>query len=157
VAAELFNALAGTKLAHVPYRGTGPSVAGLLAGEVDLMFASISAVDALIREDRVRLLAVTSAARAAAAPGLPTIAEALPGYDTTLWYAILAPRTTPPTAIATIEAAAEGILGDPGFARVMRERGFEPGFVAAEPLGIVLTQELARWRALGARTGIRIE
>jgi len=157
VAAELFDAMAGTRITHVPYRGTAPSVAGLLGGEVQLMFASVSAVEPLIREGRIRALAVTSPRRIEAWPDLPAIAETLPGYEAELWYAILGPRGLPAAATATIEAAVRGAIGDPEFARRMHERGFAPDFLPAAELREVLLRDLDRWQQLASQTGIRIE
>jgi tripartite-type tricarboxylate transporter receptor subunit TctC len=157
VAAELFDAMAGTRITHVPYRGTAPSVAGLLGGEVQLMFASVSAVEPLIREGRIRALAVTSARRSEAWPDLPAIAETLPGYEAELWYAILGPRGIPAAAAATIEAAVRGAIGNPEFARQMHERGFAPDFLPAAELHEVLLRDLDRWQQLASQTGIRIE
>jgi tripartite-type tricarboxylate transporter receptor subunit TctC len=157
VAAELFDALTGTRITHVPYRGTAPSVAGLLGGEVQLMFASVSAVEPLIREGRIRALAVTSPRRIEAWPDLPAIAETLPGYEAELWYAILAPRGIPAAATATIEAAVRDAIGDPEFARRMHERGFAPDFLPAAELREVLFRDLDWWQKLASQTGIRIE
>ena len=157
LAAELFNTMAGTSLVHIPYRGSGPAVAGLLSGEIQLMFASVSAVEPLIREGRVRALAITSAQRSTAWPQLPAIGEALPGYAADLWYALLGPKGLPPAVIGTLEAAAARALQDPEFIQLLRERGFEPAFSEAARLDRILTEDLQRWRELGQRTGIRIE
>jgi tripartite-type tricarboxylate transporter receptor subunit TctC len=157
VAAELFDAMAGTRITHVPYRGTAPSVIGLLGGEVQLMFASVSAVEPLIHEGRIRALAVTSARRISTWPDLPAIAEALPGYEAELWYAILGPRGLTSAATAAIEAAVRTAMSDPEFTQQMRERGFEPDFLPGTELRDVLLRDLERWKELGRRTGIRIE
>jgi len=157
LAAELFDSTAGTKITHVPYRGTAPSVTGLLTGEVQLMFASVSAVEGLIKDGRVRALAVTSQRRSPAWPDLPAIGEVLNGYECDLWYAILGPRGIPATATTTIEASVRGAIGNPEFAQQMRERGFEPNFMPATELQATLLRDLGRWKELGSRTGIRIE
>jgi tripartite-type tricarboxylate transporter receptor subunit TctC len=154
LAAELFNDMAGTRIVHVPYRGTGPSVAGLLSGEVQLMFASVSAVDALVREGRIRALALTSARRNQAWPDLPTIGETLPGYAAELWYGISAPARTPPGPIAAVEAAVRDVLADPAFAARLRERGFEPDFLPADGLARATEEERARWTPVLRRAGI---
>ena len=157
LAAELFDVMAGTRITHVPYRGTAPSVTGLLTGEVQLMFASVSAVEALLRERRLRALAVTSAQRVTSLPDLPAIGEVLPGYEAELWYAILGPQGTPSAAVAGVESAVRRAAADPEFVQQMRSRGFEPSFLSAADLRERLVRDLDRWAELGRRTGIRIE
>ncbi|WP_458098207.1 Bug family tripartite tricarboxylate transporter substrate binding protein [Roseomonas sp. WA12] len=157
LAAELFDHMAGTRITHVPYRGTAPSVTGLLGGEVQVMFASISAVEGFIREGRLRALAVTSHRRASAWPALPTIGEVLSGYECDLWYALLGPNGMAPASIDIVEVAVAEMMREPEFVELMRARGFEPAYMPAAQLGSVLAADLERWKRLGEATGIRIE
>ncbi|MBV1798351.1 tripartite tricarboxylate transporter substrate binding protein [Siccirubricoccus sp. G192] len=154
LAGALFDDLAGTRIVHVPYRGTAPSVTGLLTGEVQAMFASASAVEALIREGKIRALAVTSARRSPFWPDLPAISEAVPGYAAELWYGVSAPARTPAAATALIEAALREALADPAFARQIEARGFAPDFLSAAGLARATEEERERWTPVLRRAGI---
>lgn len=157
LAAELFDSMAGTHITHVPYRGTAPAVTGLLGGEVQVMYASVSAVEGLIKDGRVRPLAVTSRRRASSWPDLPAISEELNGYECDLWYAILGPKGMAPASVAKVDAAVAEMMKDEEFVQLMQSRGFEPAYMPASQLGSVLAADLERWKALGQDTGIRIE
>jgi tripartite-type tricarboxylate transporter receptor subunit TctC len=157
LAAALFDDMAGTRIVHVPYRGTGPSVAGLLTGEVQVMYASVSAVETLIRDGRIRALANTAGRRARAWPELPSIAEALPGYAAELWYTLAAPARTPDAAITAIETAARDIMADPAFLSLIMERGFDPEFLDRAQLGPALDADAMRWGPALRRAGITAE
>ncbi|MBR0641781.1 Bug family tripartite tricarboxylate transporter substrate binding protein [Plastoroseomonas hellenica] len=157
LAAELFDDMAGTRIIHVPYRGTGPSVAGLLAGEVEVMFASVSAVESFVREGKVRALATTAARRARAWPDLPAIAEALPGYAAELWYTMAVPARTPEANVTILENAARDVMADQAFGQLLMERGFEPDFLGSRALTSALEADAALWGPALRRIGIRSE
>ncbi|PZW48115.1 tripartite-type tricarboxylate transporter receptor subunit TctC [Humitalea rosea] len=157
LAGALFDDMAGTNIVHVPYRGTGPSVAGLLAGEVQAMFASVSAVEAFIQDGRLRALAATSAQRARAWPNLPAISEALPGYAAELWYTLAAPARTPEAVIALLEQSARDVMADDAFKQLLMERGFEPEFLGSRDLTKALEADASRWGPALQRIGITPE
>jgi tripartite-type tricarboxylate transporter receptor subunit TctC len=152
--AELFNEMAGTRIVHVPYRGTGPSVTGLLGNEVQVMFASSSAVDGLIREGRVRVIASTAARRARGWPDVPAIAEALPGYAAELWYPVAFPARTPGAAVAGLERALRGVMEDAAFVEQIVQRGFDPAYLDGAGTLRALEEERARWAPVLRRAGI---
>jgi tripartite-type tricarboxylate transporter receptor subunit TctC len=154
LAAALFDDLAGTKIVHVPYRGTAPSVAGLLSGEVEVMFASVSAVEPLIRDGKIFALAATSAGRSPFWPDLPAIGEAVPGYAAELWYGVSAPANTPPAVVAVLENALQKQLSNPDFAKQLVARGFAPDFLPAAGLARATVEERERWRPVLRRAGI---
>jgi tripartite-type tricarboxylate transporter receptor subunit TctC len=155
--AELFNEMAGTRLIHVPYRGTGPSVAGLLGNEVQLMFASSSSVDALIRDGKVRALANTAARRARGWPELPAISEALPGYSAELWYPVAAPAGTPRPVVEVLERVLRQVMQEPGFVAAITQRGFDPEYLDSAGTLRALEEERTRWAPIVARAGITAE
>jgi tripartite-type tricarboxylate transporter receptor subunit TctC len=157
LAAALFDDLAGTHIVHIPYRGTGPSVAGLLSGEVEVMFASVSAVEALIRDGKIRALATTAAKRARAWPELPAINEALPGYAAELWYTLAAPARTPEDVVRKLETAAREVMADQSFKQLLMERGFEPDFLGSRDLTAALEADAALWGPALTRIGITPE
>jgi len=154
LAAALFDDMAGTQITHVPYRGTAPSVTGLLTGEVEVMFASMSAVETLIRDGKIRALANTAAQRARAWPDLPAISEALPGYAAELWYTMAAPARTPAPIVARLEEAARKTMDDRAFQTLLMERGFDPAFLGSAALTSALDEDHRRWAPLIPRLGI---
>jgi tripartite-type tricarboxylate transporter receptor subunit TctC len=157
LAAELFDAMVGTRMIHVPYRGTGPSVAGLLGNEVQLMFASSTAVDGLIRDGKVRALASTAAKRARGWPDLPAVAEALPGYAAELWYTVAAPAGTPAHVVAVLDRAIRAMMADAEFVDAITKRGFDPEYLDSPATVQALEAERQRWAPIIDRAGIRAE
>jgi tripartite-type tricarboxylate transporter receptor subunit TctC len=127
LAAELFAAMAGIKINHVPYRGSGPALNDLLGGHVTMMFSTLPSAIGIVRGGKVRALAVTGAKRSNVFPELPTIAEAgLPGYEAELHYGLVAPAGTPRAAIDKLNAALREALNDAS----LRERLAREGAVA---------------------------
>jgi tripartite-type tricarboxylate transporter receptor subunit TctC len=125
LAAEMFKERAGIDLLHVPYRGGGESLASVVTGETSVYFGPLPAMMSLIKQARLRALAVTTAKRVSAAPDLPTIAESgYPGYETGNWYGILAPVKTPKETIGILHSAALAALRNPQVANRMSELGY---------------------------------
>jgi tripartite-type tricarboxylate transporter receptor subunit TctC len=102
LAGELFNMMAGVSLVHVPYRGNGPALAALLGGEVEIVFPTPPSSIEFIRAGKLRGLATTGAARSEALPDMPTVAEFVPGYETSAWYGVGTPKGTPAEIIDRI-------------------------------------------------------
>ena len=154
--AAMFNMQAGINMLHVPYKGTVPMVTDVIAGQVSLTFANTLSVLPQVNAGRLRALAITSAKRSAAAPGLPSVAESgLPGFEATTWFALLAPAGTPREIIARLNAITAEI------AQEMRGRIAEQG---AEPLGGTpeqvakhVTMEVAKWAKVVAASGARAD
>jgi tripartite-type tricarboxylate transporter receptor subunit TctC len=156
LAGALFADMAGIAMEHVPYRGSGPAVADLLAGRVDVMFDSVTSAGPHVVAGRLRALAVTTARRIAAFPEVPTIAEAgLPGYALDPWFAMLAPRGVPAEGRARAGAAVSQALADPTLRERFAAIGAEPMEGDATTLGRLLTEETARWGGLVRRLEIR--
>ena len=111
LAAELFKAMAGVNIVHVPYKGAGPALTGLMGGQIQLMFPSASSVTPIIRSGKLRALAVTSSEPSALAPGLPTVtASGLPGYESSLILGMFAPAGTPAALIARLHREIVNVL-----------------------------------------------
>jgi tripartite-type tricarboxylate transporter receptor subunit TctC len=144
-------------MVHVPYRGTGPSVAGLLGDEVQLMFASSTGVDGLIRDGRVRAIANTASKRSPGWPDVPAIAEALPGYAAELWYPLAAPARTPASIVAILERATAAVMADRAFTTALLARGFEPEYLDSAGVVSALDAEEKRWGPVIPRAGITAE
>jgi tripartite-type tricarboxylate transporter receptor subunit TctC len=155
LAAELFAAMADVKITAIPYKGVAPAVTDLLGEHVDLMFCPSASVVGLVREQKLRALAVTGAKRSPLFPDLPTVAETgLPGYAAELHYGIVAPAGTPPPVIAKLNAALNGALAD---AEVQKRLGVDgaqtlPGTPQAYAADIAAEQ--AKWSAILKQSGV---
>src|SRR5262249_57160104 len=102
MAGEYFRLATGTEILHVPYRGLVPALADLIGGQVQLVFATMPAAIEYIKGGKLRALAVTTASRSQALPELPIVADVLPGFDASQWYALGGPRSTPADIVATV-------------------------------------------------------
>lgn len=124
LAGELFNQMAGTKIVHVPYRGVPPAVTDVMGQQVNMMFAGYGVVSGLIKDGKLKGLAVTGSHRLKQAPDVPTVAETLPGFDATTWTGLFAPAGTPEPIIKQLNAAVNEILQRPEIRHDLEKRGF---------------------------------
>jgi len=145
MSAELFQHTAGIKMVHVAYRGEAPAINDLLAGQIPLMFANLSAGGNL-KAGTLRALAVTSAQRSPSAPDIPTVAEAaLPGFETETWWGIVAPAGTPRAILAKLNAAARQALANDDTKRRFADLGMTNGGSSPEELDAYIKSEIAKW------------
>lgn len=146
LAGELFNMQAGTRLQHIPYKGSAPAMADLLGGQVHLMFAEAPTALTQIRAGKVRALGVASAQRSALLPELPTIAESgLPGYEAYSWAGLLAPAGTPREIVAKISADLQRVMTQPEVKQRLNEAGAEANPTSPERFGQILRAEIDKW------------
>jgi tripartite-type tricarboxylate transporter receptor subunit TctC len=158
LAAELFASMAGVKLNHVPYRGSGPALTDLLGGHVAMMFATLPPAIGLVREGKVRALGVTGPKRSAVFPDIPTIAEAgLPGYESVLHYGLVAPAGTPAPAIARLNAALRQALADEALRSRLGTEGAEPLPSTPEAYAADIDHEEIKWSKIVKESGARGE
>ncbi|MBX9596716.1 MAG: tripartite tricarboxylate transporter substrate binding protein [Roseomonas sp.] len=157
LAAALFSQMAGIEMLHVPYRGTAPGVQDLLAGRIDLTLDTAAALLPLVREGRLRALAVSTRDRAEAAPELPPIADTLPGFHDASFNYILAPGRTPPEITASLNAALDRVLKDPAIRARFAALGAEALGGTREELAAMIQEEIARWRGVITAQGITLE
>jgi tripartite-type tricarboxylate transporter receptor subunit TctC len=144
--AELFQYVAGIKMVHVAYRGEAPAINDLLAGQIPLMFANLSAVMGNLKAGTLRALAVTSAHRSPSVPDIPTVAEsALPGFEAETWWGIVAPAGTPHAVLAKLNAAARKALADDDTKKRFADLGMTNGGSAPEELDAYIKSEIAKW------------
>ena len=144
--AELFQYTAGIKMVHVAYRGEAPAINDLLAGQIPLMFANLSAVMGNLKAGTVRALAVTGAHRSPSAPDIPTVAEsALPGFEAETWWGIAAPAGTPHAVLAKLNAAARKALADDDTKKRFADLGMTNGGSSPEELDAYIKSEIAKW------------
>jgi tripartite-type tricarboxylate transporter receptor subunit TctC len=146
LATELLKLLAGIDLVHVPYKSTGAGMTDVMAGRVASMFGSFISTRAYVEQGKLRVLATAGTRRAAAAPDLPTIAEAgVPGYAVDVWYALLAPSATPRPVLEKLNAAVTKILHSPDVTRKLATLGLEPVGQDLAASAAYVKSEIAKW------------
>lgn len=143
---ELFNVMAGTKLQHVPYKGTGQAITDLLGGQVQLGFLDLPAAGPHIAAGKIKILAVGNRKRALSAPSVPTIAEAgVAGYETSGWFGLVAPARTPPAVIRRLNEAVLDALAQPDVRSRLLAIGVEPTSSTPEQFGQFIRDEIPKW------------
>ncbi len=158
LAVELMNTMAGIKMNHVPYKGTGQALIDLMAGQVQLTVANILSGLPYAKSGRMRGLAVTSERRVSAAPDTPTVSESgVPGYVVTSWNGWLAPAATPADILAKLNAELVKAARLPDIGERMAGDGGEPLGTTPEQFRQHLMHEIARWRKVVQAAGIRVE
>jgi tripartite-type tricarboxylate transporter receptor subunit TctC len=158
VTGELFKQRASIDILHVPYKGSAPAVQDLLAGQVQLMFDNLPSVLQLIRSGQLRALAVTTTERSPTLPDTPTIAESsLTGFDTSAWFALLAPKATPEAVRVEIERAAIAALTAPDTRERLRAAGIDVTADGSIALQKRIGGETQMWRAVISKAGIKVE
>ncbi|KGJ10964.1 tripartite tricarboxylate transporter substrate binding protein (plasmid) [Paracoccus versutus] len=142
---ELFKAMAGVDITHIPYKGSGPALTDVLGNQVPIIFDNLPSASGHIASGKLRALGVTTAERAPSFPDIPAIAETLPGYETYTWNALFAPAGTPPEAVEALNKAALAAMADPAVAERMKE--FSATIVASSPeeLAEHVKAEMAKW------------
>lgn len=158
IMAELFASMAGIKLGHVPYKGAAPAAIDVIAGFVPMMFDNLVSGLPHVKSRKVRALGVTSAARSAVVPDIPTIAEAgLPGYEAVTWIAVFAPAGTPREIVTRLNAEIIAILAAPDVRERFAAMGATVGGGTPEQLATLLRDDLARWARVIKAANIRLE
>ena len=159
LAMELFSAMAGIKLLHIPFNGGGPSTTAALGGQVHLLASSLPTALPHFRSGKLVPLGVTSAKRSELAPDLPTVTEAadLPGYEATVWYGLFAPAGTPPTVVHKLNAEIERLLKLPDVRERMISMGFEPYRDSPEDFAKVVASDLQMWAKVVQISGAKAD
>jgi len=158
LAGELFNVTAGVKMIHIPYRGSGPAMIGLLAGDAPVMFLPAINAGPQIAAGRVRALAVTSRERMPAFPDLPTVAESgLPGYESSQWYGVLAPATTPAEVLNFLNAHIVKIMSSAEMKSRMTGDGLVPVGSSREQFAAHIKSELDKWARVISASGATVD
>ena len=142
---ELFKAMAGVGILHVPYRGVAPALADLLGGQVQVIFGTMPAVIALIKSGRLRALGVTTATRSNELPDVPSIGEFVPGYEASQWYGIGAPKGTPADVIERLNRETNAVLADPKMQARLAELGASVLSGSPADFGKLIVDETAKW------------
>lgn len=158
LAAELLKTMTGANMLHIPYKGGGPALIDVLAGQVQVLFATYISSRGHIQAGRLRSLGVSTAKRPAALPDMPTIAEAgVPGYDSGVWYAMLAPAGTPPEVITRLNREIVRVLNQPDFHKLLVDQAIDPIGGTPEQLGDFIRSEIAKWAKVVKASGAKLD
>jgi tripartite-type tricarboxylate transporter receptor subunit TctC len=157
LAAELFNLMAGIQIVHVPFKGA-VNIPELIAGRVQMLFSGVPQALPHLQAGRLRALGVTTPARSAAVPSVPTIAEAgVPGYDVTVWYGVLATGRTPKPIVDKLNAEFVNAIRSPDVRQQLTSLGLEPVGNPAAQFAAAIKDEIARWAKVAKRAGMKPE
>ena len=151
---EFFKRVVGVDILHVPYRGAAPAITDLVGGQVHMLLGSTALIDPFAKSGNVRALAVTSAKRSALMPGLPTIAETLPGFDVVGWYGLVVPAGTPRDVTARLNAKTLRVLKSADLLEQFRQQGYEPVGNTPAEASAYIRSEVARWSQVIRDAGI---
>jgi tripartite-type tricarboxylate transporter receptor subunit TctC len=155
LAGEMFTAMAGIDMLHIPYKGSGPAVTDLLGGQVNYMFDSITSAKPHIDAGKLRAIAVTTAKRSSTLPNVPTVAQSgLPGYEVSPWFAVFMPASTPKPIVAKMNAVLLEAMNSPDVKKKFETIGAEPIGSTPDQLATHLNSEMARWGKLIAERKI---
>ena len=154
---ELFKLMTGVDMLHVPYRGNAPALTDLLAGQIQVLFDSISSSIEHIRSGKVRALAVTTAMRSEALPDIPTVAEFLPGYEASGWNGVGAPKNTPAEIVERLNKEINAALADPKMKARLAELGSTPFMLSSTDFGKLIAAETEKWAKVIRTANIKPE
>jgi len=155
LATELFKAMAGVDLTHIPYRGTGPALIDLIGGRIQVQFENAPAVLGQIRSGELKAIAVGTAKRSAILPALPTIADTVPGYESSSWFGLLAPQGTPRPVIERLNAAINTGLADEAIRKRLDALGVERVGGSAEAFGAYLRAKVEETDKIAKAAGLQ--
>ncbi|WP_119157626.1 Bug family tripartite tricarboxylate transporter substrate binding protein [Caldimonas tepidiphila] len=154
---ELLKSKAGIDVAHIPYKGSGPAIQDVLAGQVDMMFDTTVVAGPHIDSGKLRAIAVTSAKRLPSMPNVPTVAETVPGYEVMSWQAVFAPAGTPKPIVQRLHAEIGKILQEPEMQERLAKLGMQPSQMSPEQVAEFQKAEVAKWAQVIKAAKIRID
>jgi tripartite-type tricarboxylate transporter receptor subunit TctC len=157
LAGELFKRLAGVDLTHIPYRGAGPALTDLIPGRVDAIFSNFPSTLPYVQQGQLRGLAVTTARRQPEVPDLPAIAEFVPGYDVSSWFALFVAAKTPPEIVTRLNADAVAALNYPAVKQRYAQLGATVVGSTPAALAAHLRSEMERWGPVIKAAGIKVD
>lgn len=158
LSAELFSAMAGVKMSHVPYKGSAPALTDVMAGQTDLMFDTMLSAMPHVKAGKLKALAVTSSQRSPVAPNIPTVAESgLPGYEAIAWNGILAPAGTPKEVIARLNTELRKVLENPDVRQRFEAQGFAASWNSPTDFGNFLQAEVGKWAKVVQVSGAKVD
>jgi tripartite-type tricarboxylate transporter receptor subunit TctC len=157
VSGELFKSMTGTKMTHVPYKGRQFAIPDLVGGSIQLMFDNMPSALPMAREGKIRAIAVTTAKRSSAAPDIPTVAESIPGFEATTWFALFAPAGTPKPVVDRLNAEVLRVFRLPDVAERLKTLGLEAVLSSPEELVSYQASEIVKWTKVVRESGAKAE
>lgn len=157
VSGELFKSLTGTTMQHVPYKGRQFAIPDLVGGQIQLMFDNMPSALPMAKEGKIRALAVTTAKRSPAAPDVPTVAETVPGFEATSWFAVFAPAGTPKDVVAKVNAELQRVFKLPDVVDKLKTLGLDPWISSPEDLAKFQAGEITKWSKVVKDSGAKAE
>jgi tripartite-type tricarboxylate transporter receptor subunit TctC len=154
---ELFMAMTGIKMTHVPYRGAGPALTDLIAGTTDVMFDNLPSSIEFVKSGKLRALGVTTDKRNAALPDVPTVADTVPGFEASAWFGIGVPKGTSPDVVAKLNKAVNAALADPKMVARLADLGGIPMGGTPADFGKIMADETAKWEKAVKFSGASID
>ena len=154
---ELFMAMSGAQMTHIPYKGAAPAITDLLGNRVQVIFDNMPSIIEHVRGGKLRALAVTTAVRSPQLPDVPTVAETVPGYEASALFGMGAPIKTPPEIIAKLNREINLVLAEPEIKKRLTELGGEPLISSPEAFGAMIAAETEKWQKVVAYAGIKVE
>jgi tripartite-type tricarboxylate transporter receptor subunit TctC len=154
---EMFMAMTGTKMQHVPYRGAAPAISDMLGGQVQVIFDNMPSIIQHIRAGSLRALGVTTAERSPQLPDVQAIAETVPGYEASALFGMGAPRNTPKDIIEKLNSAINAILAEPDMRQRLVELGGEPLIQSPDAFGDMIRAETEKWKKVVEFAGLKVE
>ena len=154
---ELFKMMTKTNLTHVPFKGGGPAAADTMAGHTQIMLGSLPTVVAMVSSGRLKLLATGGLKRNPKYPNTPAVAETVPGYESTIWWGMFAPRNTPADIVASVHAEITAALNSPDMLRRLDEQGAVPSKMSSADFGKLMVSETNKWLEVIRTAGIKAE
>ena len=157
VSGELFKSMTGTSMTHVPYRGRQFAIPDLVGGQIQLMFDNMPSALPMAKEGKIRAVAQTTLKRSAAAPDVPTVAETVPGFEATTWFAVFAPAGTPPDIVNRINTEMQRVFKLPDVVDKLKALGLEPWISTPEELARYQASEMIKWAKVVKESGAKAE
>ncbi|HZT25453.1 MAG TPA: tripartite tricarboxylate transporter substrate binding protein [Pseudolabrys sp.] len=145
MAGELFKAMAGINVVHVPYKASGDARNAVLAGTVDMMFDAVSTMVPLAKAGQVRALGTTGLKRSQLTPDLPTVAETVPGYEATIWIGLMAPKDTPAEIVTFLNKSINKVMAKPEVKAAWLKQGAVPMVMSPAEFGVFLRKDIEKW------------
>ena len=157
VSGELFKTMTGTSMTHVPYKGRQFAIPDLVGGQIQVMFDNMPSALPMAKEGKIRALAQTTAKRSSAAPDIPTVAETVPGFEATTWFAVFAPAGTPADVVTRINTEMRRVFAQPDVLEKLQTLGLEPWISTPNELAQFQAAEIVKWARVVKESGAKAE
>jgi len=154
---EMFMAMSGTKMQHVPYRGAAPAITDMLGGQVQLIFDNMPSIIQHVRAGSLRALAVTTTTRSSQLPDVPTVADTVPGYEASALFGMGVPKNTPKEIVAKLNQEINAVLAEPAIKARLIDLGGEPLIGTPDAFGAMIVAETEKWEKVVKAAGVHVE